>query len=519
MSKYFLFFFLLCYPFTHSFSQYGYHRDVLKLSHTFQGGSARVLGIGGASVSLGGDVSSISQNPAGLGFVNRKLISLGYGILGNKSSSSYFGQMMSVENNANDIENISLVLPIKKKDNYLSSGIVKCPDCAKLNFGISYSRLKDFSDKKLYRGYNDYNSIIDYFLQDSQGIPLSRLASETKMADIALLQEAYDHYLINPDNELPGSYYSFIGGFPLQEEEINTSGDINKLSFSLGSNIRDKVFVGIGLNLYSVNYKQIRNFRESSFEVLDNTDQWVQEGILDYLNLLDVHSISGNGASISAGMIIKPSDNLNIGINYESKAGITLEEELYSELESKYFDYYFEPEDTILRNAISGTGSNFANYKYKSPSKITIGSSYFYKKFGFISADIDLIDYSSSRIQSYDFNDFMENKEIEKIYKALAVNYRFGLEGRYKNFYLRLGYNVLGDPSKNLNDSNFNNKINRKSFGIGYLSKTFSLDITYISLNKKSRVSPYSIYLNQPVADFDSKYNRLVISLGIRIDN
>ena len=218
-------------------------------------------------------------------------------------------------------------------------------------------------------------------------------------------------------------------------------------------------------------------------------------------------------------MIIKPSDNLNIGINYESKAGITLEEELYSELESKYFDYYFEPEDTTLRNAISGTGSNFANYKYKSPSKITIGSSYFYKKFGFISADIDLIDYSSSRIQSYDFNDFMENKEIEKIYKALAVNYRFGLEGRYKNFYLRLGYNVLGDPSKNLNDSNFNNKINRKSFGIGYLSKTFSLDITYISLNKKSRVSPYSIYSNQPVADFDSKYNRLVISLGIRIDN
>ena len=150
MSKNFLFFFLLCYPFTHSFSQYGYHRDVLKFSHTFQGGSARVLGIGGASVSLGGDVSSISQNPAGLGFVNRKLISLGYGILGNKSSSSYFGQMMSVENNANDIENISLVLPIKKKDNYLSSGIVKCPDCAKLNFGISYSRLKDFSDKKLF---------------------------------------------------------------------------------------------------------------------------------------------------------------------------------------------------------------------------------------------------------------------------------------------------------------------------------------------------------------------------------
>ena len=38
-------------------------------------------------------------------------------------------------------------------------------------------------------------------------------------------------------------------------------------------------------------------------------------------------------------------------------------------------------------------------------------------------------------------------------------------------------------------------------------------------INKKSRESPYFIYSNQPVADFDSKYNRLVISLGIRIDN
>lgn len=520
MSKFLLFIFLfISYPFFSSFSQYGYHKDVLKFSHTFQGGSARIQGIGGASVSLGGDVSSISQNPAGLGFINRKLISIGYGVLGNESTSSFFGESTSVKNNTNNVENISLVLPIRRKDNYFSSGIVKCPDCAKLNIGISYSKLKDFSDKKLYRGYNDYNSIIDYFLQDSQGIPLSRLASETKIADIALLQEVYDHYLINPDNELPGSYYSFVGGFPLQEEEINTSGDINKLSISMGSNIRDKVYIGVGLNFYSVNYRQVRNYRESSFEVLDNSDQWVQEGILDYLNLLDVHSISGNGASISAGIIIKPSDNLNVGINYESKTSITLEEELYSELESKYFNYYFEPEDTILRNVVSGTGSNFATYKYKSPSKITIGSSYFYKKFGFISADIDLIDYSSARIQSYDFNDFSENKEIEKVYKTMVVNYRIGLEGRFKNFYLRLGYNVLGDPEKNIMDSGLTNKINRKSLGIGYLSKTFTLDITYLNLNKKSRVSPYPTFSDQPVAEFDSNFKRLVISLGIRINN
>ena len=84
---------------------------------------------------------------------------------------------------------------------------------------------------------------------------------------------------------------------------------------------------------------------------------------------------------------------------------------------------------------------------------------------------------------------------------------------------MRLGYNVLGDPEKNIMDSGLSNKINRKSLGIGYLSKTFTLDITYLNLNKKSRVSPYPTFSDQPIAEFDSNFKRLVISLGIRINN
>ena len=37
--------------------QYGYYTDVLKFSHYFNGGSARIEGIGGATSSLGGDIS------------------------------------------------------------------------------------------------------------------------------------------------------------------------------------------------------------------------------------------------------------------------------------------------------------------------------------------------------------------------------------------------------------------------------------------------------------------------------
>ena len=72
--------------------QYGYYTDVLKFSHYFNGGSARIEGIGGATSSLGGDISSTSINPAGLGFFNKKVFSIGYKSMIKKNTSSYLGE-------------------------------------------------------------------------------------------------------------------------------------------------------------------------------------------------------------------------------------------------------------------------------------------------------------------------------------------------------------------------------------------------------------------------------------------
>ena len=60
--------------------------------------------------------------------------------------------------------------------------------------------------------------------------PLSLISNSQPISGIGILQEAYDHYIINPDVDLPGSYFSFIGGFPLQEERIINSGGISKFS-------------------------------------------------------------------------------------------------------------------------------------------------------------------------------------------------------------------------------------------------------------------------------------------------
>ena len=48
-----------------------YSESALTFSRTLPAGSARILGMGGAQISLGGDYSSAYSNPAGLGMYNR----------------------------------------------------------------------------------------------------------------------------------------------------------------------------------------------------------------------------------------------------------------------------------------------------------------------------------------------------------------------------------------------------------------------------------------------------------------
>ena len=499
------------------FSQYGYYSDVMKFSHLFNGGSARIKGIGGATTSLGGDVSSISINPAGVGFFNKKVFSISYKSITKNNSSIYIGESSFSDRSFDKIDNFSILLPVKSRGSYLRDPVNECKDCPKFNVGISYNVIKDFSNERYYRGYNDNNSIIDYFLYDAQGIPLSQISNSEPISGIGILQEAYDHYLINPTSGLPGSYFSFVGGFPLQEERISNSGSMSKFSISAGLNFNDKFYMGLGSNVYFINYEQTRIFQENNYEILNDNGEWEFEGILDYLILRDFFKISGNGSSISFGMIFKPINELNIGFNYESKTKFLLKEELDSELETSYFDYYFQPEDTVLASAVSGTALNVAEYNFTSPSKFTVGTSYFIKKNGFISVDVDFINYTTAFIQSADFDSYRDNQEIKNIYKYLAVNYRFGLEGRYDNFYIRAGYNYLTDPNriKGITD----NSLAKKSLGFGYLAKNLSIDLTYSILNSKSNITPYPIFSDQPFAEFSTKNKEISITLGVRINN
>ena len=60
------------------------------------GSSARVQGFGGASASLGGDISVAGVNPAGIGFFNRSVFSVTPGMNFHNADASYLSNSVTL---------------------------------------------------------------------------------------------------------------------------------------------------------------------------------------------------------------------------------------------------------------------------------------------------------------------------------------------------------------------------------------------------------------------------------------
>src|SRR5689334_6808977 len=87
-----------CLLFSCSFSIAQLPEDALRYGYPLMGGTARNQAIGGAGGSLGGDLTSVYINPAGLGMYKNKeiVITPGYSFINNKYN------YRSVDNKGND---------------------------------------------------------------------------------------------------------------------------------------------------------------------------------------------------------------------------------------------------------------------------------------------------------------------------------------------------------------------------------------------------------------------------------
>lgn len=237
-----------------------YVESALMFSRTVPGGSARIQGMGSSQTALGGDYSSAYSNPAGLGMFNRSEFTFTPAFSGYKTSASYLGEQDEASDSRFNIPGLSGVFHLPIQNSGFLSG----------SFAISLTRTNDFNQATYFHGRNQDNSIIDSFIDNAWGAPESQFnkGSYNYNTPTGL---AYYEYLIGPysvinpdDPSLPNDeYFTDVKGIPDQSESIRTKGAANQWNFAYGANYKDKVFVGIGVGLVSLKFKNNRTYGES----------------------------------------------------------------------------------------------------------------------------------------------------------------------------------------------------------------------------------------------------------------
>ena len=176
-------------------------------------------------------------------------------------------------------------------------------------------------------------------------------------------------------------------------------------------------------------------------------------------------------------MILRPINVFTLGLSYTSPTFYEMRDESYLFMTAD-FDSDVLSDDVIFLPL---------RYNLRTPARVNGGAALFLDKLGFITADVEWVDYSSAKLSSDEFNFDGENNEVNTFESVL--NYRAGAELRLKAFRLRAGYSFQADPLNGADGIDRSRESLTAGFGLHF--KKFYLDGTYIRGTYNTATVPY----------------------------
>ncbi|HYN44976.1 MAG TPA: hypothetical protein VER35_03170, partial [Candidatus Limnocylindrales bacterium] len=513
-----------------------YHELAFMVSDYQYIGTARIQGLGNTQISLGGDISSALSNPAGLGFYNRSEFSItpSYNIF--TSNTNYLGSSSTSNKGKFNFDNLGIVFNKMKDDAAPGSWRGR-------SFAISLAKVNEFNSRIEYQGMNANNDILDFYAQDAnkQNVAGEELTSNTSSAfQTYLISEFLDGVVNGRDTTLfPFYNRTFFSEYPSaefptnQSEIISTSGSQNQINLSYGGNFGDKIYFGFGLGIPTVRY----TLRKEYSEVYPG----LQGDIVGNMNLTEELNSNGVGINGTFGIIVRPVNQVTLGFSLITPSAITMSETYFSRMEAGYNNFdmgdygdYFDANYDLIANpdvdftTFYSSSSNLNeefyeqessfNYKITTPLRVNGGISFFLLKNGFITADVEYVDYSNMKVNSTDDPLTSANESINSLYGSV-VNYRVGAEWRYKSFRVRGGYNHRQNPYS-VSDVALSRDV--FSGGLGFRSTKFFMDITVSYGQWDNEYAPYVLdnpnneaYLETPIVGLHNSNLNMVASFGL----
>lgn len=423
-----------------------YSNDALRFSQTNYGSSARFKGMGNAQMAVGGDISSLGANPAGLGLFTRSEFVFTPEFNATTIDGNFLNNNTSTNRNQVNLNQLGVVFHMptyRAKGQDTQKGIVGAV------IGLGYNRNNDYGLEANFSGTNNSTSVYNVI----------------------------GDYSVAPNST--------------QSVNIGRTGSVSEFNIAGALNISNQIYIGATLGLVSLKY--------------DYSSMLDEDGITEnyYANYNINQVTEGSGVNAKLGVIFRPTPEFRIGANLQTPTWFNIEES-YAET-SNDADLSLAP-------------SNF-NYNLRTPLKGSLGSSYIIGNRALISADVDFVDYSTTRFSSSDGGDLStivdNNNEVRSNFKS-AVNYRIGGEVKVTDFVsLRAGYGINGSAYKDDSDNHFQTQF--YSGGLGYRNKNYYFDLAYQRVETNSTFSPYILSdFSEPVADAKNNKNNVFLTFGIR---
>lgn len=512
--------------------------DAFNLSQPDFKGTARFMSMGGAFTSLGGDISTINQNPAGIGVYRSSEIgvTLDLDIASTKSTTSGVSMTKGKTNfSCNNFGYIGAV--------YTGSDIMPY-----FNWGASYSRVASFN--RAYKGgYGMNGSLSNYIAGYTSN---ENWASEDLTTDqssnfnpymepygapwMSIL--AYNSYLINP---IGASKYSGLwdnGTSGNSTFDVHEKGYTDEYSLNFGGNFANIVYWGIGFGITDINYRSSVYYTEdmsnAKIPVLDSNGETtgLKTGGGGF-GLDSWKSISGTGFNFKIGAIIKPINEVRIGLAVHTPTYYSLKQEGWAGV-----DYGYNPDIEGYAQTNDGY-TDYFEWQLRTPWRLLTGISGVIGKQAIVSLDYEYRPMQNMKIQDnngYNYTDM--NNDVNSYYNALSI-IRLGAEYRLSpQWSVRAGYQLQTSPSTTVAQNgetaiytsgpddtettpsySFDKSTSYISLGLGYRYKNFYVDAAYVNKQRESvwrAYTPNNYTSLAPSSKINLSSNQIILSAGVK---
>lgn len=499
--------------------------DAAKIADSDLNGTARFVGMGGAMGALGGDITTIGTNPAGIGIYrsNDAMFSFSYSSMGTESKHGNY--TFNSDKNRMSYDNVGFVMT-NKIGNQTALRYV--------NFGFNYKKAKSFNRTMTMAGQLAFSQTDLMASQANQmyqnGYDLWELSKKglnpydnNGVGWLGSLGFDAGLVLTDDDKDLP--FYN-IASKPYANYRGIERGGIDQYDFNVAFNIEDRVYFGFTVGAYDVNYKKGYFYSED-----------LGEG--DNYNLSSENRIEGIGWNTKLGVIVRPFEEspFRIGLALHTPTVYSLTYRTSAFMQSNLWhtddvtgeefqkatniDTYYELYDMDMKR----------EFDLRTPWKYNVSLGYTVGRSLALGAEYEYEDFSSTKFY-YPEGDRMdyETETVQLTNKGVHT-FRAGAEYRViPQFAFRLGYNyssaaykedaVKQLPFNSINtDTDFANlkSLSNYTLGIGYKGSLFYADLAYQYSMQKADFYPFAFSDERPaVTKLTDTRSQVLFTLGVR---